>query len=262
MDADAVPPHAQEEDTPITGDKPESSHGLSFLCKCHHDQLSGSTQVHDAFASASNVLTLLPVIGYFDGQNAGKKSVDRNAAVGGKILAITTFKSFLLNGNGLSDSLQIQHIQDGIAIVKPYLAVIGEMKSSHCVTHHLCLHDFTLFESTGIPSSRSSSKLDVILAIYKDIHVQHVPASPSLQGQITVSDLLIPMLDGSMQPHRVLATYAPWDSDILDTISDFWISLSQICLSSPAGHWSMYSNFNETLSSTEVSLLSSRCSIF
>ncbi|KAG7087182.1 hypothetical protein E1B28_013162 [Marasmius oreades] len=160
--------------------------------------------------------------------------------------------SLSLNANGLSDFVQRdRYIQDAVQALDPHLISISETKSQHLVGNRLRLSNYNIFENPGVPTSnKKASKWGVILAIRKDIHAQLVTVIPRLRGRVCAADLHLPASNGLSVQHRVLSIYAPWDPGG-DDIPLFWHDLGDICSAAPRGHWSMYGDYNATLSSCE-----------
>jgi hypothetical protein len=83
--------------------------------------------------------------------------------------------------------------------------------------------------------------------------IQQLTTSDCLHGRAVALDLTIPTVNNRAFQHRFIGIYAPWDPGGNFTQDhSFWLEITRLCNADPFS-WSLYGDFNATLSASETS---------
>ena len=164
-----------------------------------------------------------------------------------------SFCTVSINANGFSHPMKVHAIQSMASSSHPHALVVGETKSTQKVGSRLALPDYDVYEDPGQPSGQRSSEWGVIVAIRRGFFTVHqLSTSDCLRGRVVALDLTIPTVHNRAFQHRLIGIYAPWDpGGSFHDDRSFWFQIAQLCHSAPFS-WSLYGDFNATLSATET----------
>jgi hypothetical protein len=164
-----------------------------------------------------------------------------------------SFCTVSINANGFSNPMKISAIQNVASSLRPHALVIGETKSVQNVGPRLFLPDYEIYENPGQPSGPRSGKWGVIVAIRRGLFTVHQLLTPdSLRGRAIALDLTIPTVNNKAFQHRLLGIYGPWDpGGFPNNEYSFWSQIATLC-NAASFSWSLYGDFNATLSGLET----------
>jgi hypothetical protein len=162
------------------------------------------------------------------------------------------FSIYVLNSNGLMDSVKLHHINIAINARNPHTFVLSESKTNSKTGPNLPNGDYNIFEEPSVQSDNFHMyKWGVAVGIWKNIQIaQHIAINTaSLRGHVIAVDIVLPITTGQGFVRHMIGAYAPWDPGTPNT-RDFWPDLTAL-VNSTTTSWSVAGDLNTTVSTSE-----------